>query len=48
VEGDGNLHLLAFAWYGDYRRAAELARLNPMLRNPNHLQAGDLLHAYAR
>ncbi|WP_199052948.1 DNA circularization protein [Aquitalea sp. ASV15] len=48
VEQDGNLHLLAFAWYGDYRRAAELARLNPTLRNPNHLQAGDLLHAYAR
>ncbi|RMC99882.1 multidrug DMT transporter permease [Aquitalea palustris] len=48
VEQDGNLHLQAFAWYGDYRRAAELARLNPTLRNPNHLQAGDLLHAYAR
>lgn len=48
VEQDGNLHLLAFRWYGDYRRAAELARLNPLLRNPNHLQAGDLLNAYAR
>ncbi|WP_374555995.1 DNA circularization protein [Aquitalea pelogenes] len=48
VEQDGNLHLQAFAWYGDYRRAAELARLNPALRNPNHLHAGDLLHAYAR
>ncbi|MBA4709577.1 DNA circularization protein [Aquitalea aquatica] len=47
VEQDGNLHLQAFAWYGDYRRAAELARLNPALRNPNHLQAGDLLNAYA-
>ncbi|BBF84880.1 phage tail/DNA circulation protein [Aquitalea magnusonii] len=48
VEQDGNLHLQAFAWYGDYRRAAELARLNPTLRNPNHLHAGDLLNAYAR
>ncbi|HHR6226858.1 TPA: DNA circularization protein [Providencia alcalifaciens] len=43
-----NFHLLAHAWYGDYRRASELQRLNPRTRNPNHLQAGDIINAYAR
>lgn len=47
VEGVSNLHLVAHRWYGDYRRAAELQRLNPQLRNPNNLQPGDMLHAYA-
>ena len=32
----------------DAGRAGELLRLNPQLRNPNTLQAGDFLHAYAR
>ncbi|WP_054285952.1 DNA circularization protein [Gulbenkiania mobilis] len=48
VEAPGNLHLIAFRWYGDYTRAQELARLNPKLTNPNALQAGDTLYAYAR
>ncbi|KZE34184.1 DNA circularization protein [Crenobacter luteus] len=48
VDAPGNLHLVAHRWYGDYRRAAELARLNPQLTNPNTLQAGDVLNAYAR
>lgn len=48
VEAPANLHLLAFCWYGDYRRACELARLNPVLSNPNSLQTGDMLNAYAR
>jgi hypothetical protein len=48
VEAAGNLHMLAQRWYGDFGRAAELARLNPQLANPNALQAGDLLNAYAR
>lgn len=48
VEAPGNLHLVAFRWYGDYTRADELARLNPELRNPNALLAGDVLNAYAR
>ncbi|EOI6423972.1 DNA circularization protein [Yersinia enterocolitica] len=47
VDGVSNLHLVAHRWYGDYRRAAELQRLNPQLRNPNNLQPGDMLHAYA-
>ncbi|GHD63875.1 DNA circularization protein [Jeongeupia chitinilytica] len=48
VEAPGNLHLVAFRWYGDYTRAQELARLNPKLINPNALKAGDVLYAYAR
>ncbi|MEN2427264.1 DNA circularization N-terminal domain-containing protein [Chromobacterium vaccinii] len=48
VEAPGNLHLVAFRWYGDYTRAQELARLNPQLRNPNAIATGDILHAYAR
>ncbi|OHX21248.1 DNA circularization protein [Chromobacterium sphagni] len=48
VEAPGNLHLVAFRWYGDYTRAQELARLNPQLRNPNAIATGDVLHAYAR
>lgn len=47
VESVSNLHLTAHRWYGDYRRAVELQRLNPQLRNPNNLQPGDVLHAYA-
>ncbi|PHM47083.1 DNA circularization protein [Xenorhabdus miraniensis] len=43
-----NLHMLAHEWYGDYRRAAELARLNPWLRDPNALKTGDVLNAYTR
>ncbi len=48
VESVSNLHLLAHLWYGDYARAVELVRLNPQIRNPNALQPGDMLYAYAR
>ncbi|MCB6182309.1 DNA circularization N-terminal domain-containing protein [Leeia sp. TBRC 13508] len=48
VESDGNLHQIAYRWYGDYTRAEELIRLNPSLRNPNFIQQGDLLNAYAQ
>lgn len=48
VEAPGNLHLVAFRWYGDYSRAGELARLNPQIVNPNRLMPGDTLYAYAR
>ncbi|HHG9999146.1 TPA: DNA circularization protein [Yersinia enterocolitica] len=47
VDGVSNLHLVAHRWYGDYRRAVELQRLNPQLRNPNNLKPGDMLYAYA-
>jgi prophage DNA circulation protein len=43
----GNLHLTAFRWYGDSTRADELARLNPQITNPNFLQPGVTLNAYA-
>ncbi|HGK4965671.1 TPA: DNA circularization protein [Yersinia enterocolitica] len=47
VDSVSNLHLVAHRWYGDYRRAVELQRLNPQLRNPNNLQPGDMLYVYA-
>lgn len=43
-----NLHLVAFEWYGDITRADELLRLNPTLNNPNNVQAGMTLYAYAK
>ncbi|KDC65722.1 DNA circularization protein [Bordetella bronchiseptica] len=48
VETPANLRLLAFQWYGDHNRATELARLNPTLRNPNDIRAGDTLNGFAR
>jgi prophage DNA circulation protein len=48
VESDCNLHLLAHLWYGDYRRADELLRLNPTVRNPNLVARGIVLRAYAQ
>ena len=48
VPSQTNLHLLAFHWYGDYTRAAELARLNPRLTQPNFVLAGEVLNAYAQ
>lgn len=47
VDTPGNLQLLAHLWYGDYRRADELLRLNPRVRNPNAIAAGTTLRAYA-
>lgn len=43
----GNLRLVAHLLYGDHTRAPELARLNN-LANPNALQKGDTIRAYAR
>lgn len=42
----GNLRLIAHLLYGDHTRALELARLNN-LPNPNALQKGDTIRAYA-
>ena len=47
LDAPGNLRLVAHRWYGDHSRALELARLNG-LRNPNALQKGDVLRAYAQ
>lgn len=48
VESDCSLHWLAHHWYGDMNRADELLRLNPQIRCPNFLTAGDVLNAYAK
>lgn len=47
LTGIGNLRLVAHLLYGDHTRAVELLRLNA-LANPNALQKGDMLRAYAR
>lgn len=41
------LRVLAHRWYGDHTRALELQRLNN-LRQPNQINAGDQLNAYAK
>lgn len=48
VQADSCLLLLAWQWYGDYSRAAELQRLNPQLRDPNNIAAGMVIYAYAK
>lgn len=48
VQAPANLTLIAHLWYGDYRRAAELLRLNPQLRNPNFIERGEVLNGFAR
>ncbi|MDS0794703.1 DNA circularization N-terminal domain-containing protein [Burkholderia pseudomultivorans] len=48
IDAPSNLTLLAFRWYGDYSRSAELMRLNPSIRNPNFIYRGDVLRGYAR
>lgn len=47
VDQPANLHLLAHLWYGDYRRADELLRLNPQISNPNFVPNGAILKAYS-
>jgi len=48
VSSDTCLRALAHQWYGDHRRANELLRLNPSLRQPYAVPRGEVLHAYAR
>ncbi|MEB0964958.1 DNA circularization N-terminal domain-containing protein [Citrobacter braakii] len=48
IQVDSCLLLLAWQWYGDYSRAAELQRLNPKLRDPNNITAGMVINAYAK
>ncbi|KWH56298.1 DNA circularization protein [Burkholderia cepacia] len=48
VDVPTNLTLLAHRWYGDYRRAAELLRLNPHIRNPNFIARAEVLHGFAQ
>ncbi|SDZ39025.1 DNA circularization protein [Pseudomonas salomonii] len=48
VETPASLRLLAHRWYGDHTRANELIRLNPDLKTPHNIQAGEVLRAYAK
>lgn len=48
VPTDSSLHLLAFLWYGDHSRQAELLRLNPGIVHPNFIARGTVLNAYAQ
>lgn len=48
VETTACLRLLAHRWYGDHSRAAELLRLNPQLRTPYAVPAGEVLRVYAQ
>lgn len=48
VTAPTNLTLLAFNWYGDYTRAAELLRLNPSVRNPNFIERGEVLRGFSQ
>ena len=43
-----NLHLTAHRLYRDYTRATELKRLNPAVRCPNFIAAGQEVYGYAR
>lgn len=47
-EINGTLVQVAHAFYGDYTRADELLRLNPQIRQPNFIQQGELINAYAK
>ncbi|WP_426111329.1 DNA circularization protein [Pseudomonas sp. DSP3-2-2] len=47
VETPASLRLLAHRWYGDHTRAVELIRLNPGLKTPHNINAGEVLRAYA-
>ncbi|CAB3764097.1 DNA circularization protein [Paraburkholderia humisilvae] len=48
VPAPTNLTLLAYRWYGDYTRSAELLRLNPSVRNPNFIERGEVLYGFAQ
>ena len=47
VRFNGTLQQVAHDFYRDYRRCDELLRLNPQIRQPNFIEAGQLLNAYA-
>ncbi|HDR1430107.1 TPA: phage morphogenesis protein, partial [Pasteurella multocida] len=48
VEINGTLQQVAHEFYGDYRRANELLRLNPQIRYPNFITKGEVLNSYAK
>ena len=44
----GTVQQIAHAFYGDYKRADELLRLNPQIRYPNYIEQGEVLNSYVR
>ncbi|PTQ68138.1 DNA circularization protein [Pseudomonas sp. GV071] len=48
LESPASLRLLAHRWYQDHSRANELLRLNPTLKTPHNLAAGQVVRAYAQ
>lgn len=48
VEINGTIQQVAHEFYGDFRRANELLRLNPQIRYPNFIQRGEVLNSYAK
>lgn len=48
VSSATSLRRLAHHWYGDHARADELIRLNPGLKTPYNIEAGEVLRAYAK
>lgn len=47
VDINGTLQQVAHRFYGDYRRADELLRLNAHIRYPNFISRGEVLNSYA-
>ena len=45
---DGTVQQIAFAFYGDIGRSAELVRLNPHIVHPNFIRKGEYINGYAR
>ncbi|THA10504.1 DNA circularization protein [Rodentibacter pneumotropicus] len=48
VPFNGTVQQIAHAFYGDYKRAAELLRLNPQIRYPNYISRGEWLNSYVK
>lgn len=45
---DGTIHQIAYEFYGDMARAAELVRLNPHIHHPAFIKRGTLVNSYAK
>lgn len=44
----GTIQQIAHEFYGDYKRADELLRLNPQIRYPNMIERGEWLNSYVK
>lgn len=48
VPFSGTIQQIAHAFYGNYKRADELLRLNPQIRYPNLIERGEWLNSYVK